>query len=368
MDVMTHSSVTDVIHPDTLTKLATHRGPSLSIFIPTARHGPETRQGAPNLRKLIRSVADNIQSEFGADEAAKLIKPIEALIDDANMWQHMADGLAIFVNASHMQTFRLPISFTESVAINNRFRLQPLLAYLNSDEAFYLLSLAQNSVRIFEASRQSINELPNDLLPASMEDALKYEDPERQLQSQSVGGTDMRFHGHGAGKELDKQAIERYFRAVDHGLMQLLGPTKLPILLACVDYYLPIYRSVTKFANVLDTAITGNPEHRSPADLHAAAVPLVAPLHDQQMSEMVERYTSLAGTGKTVEDIAQLAEKSEQGRIDTLLLSANSSLTAETLNATDVDDAIANAIQHGAKIAIVEPTLISGCSIAAILR
>jgi hypothetical protein len=368
MSAKSQISVVDIVRPEVLQKLASHSGPSLSIFIPTARHGPETRQSAQRLRKLLRSVSDELSGEFGAETAAKLSDAVETLVQNDDMWQHQSDGLAIFVTPSELLSFRLPVAFTESVMVNNRFRLLPLLGYLNSDEAFYVLALAQNSVRIFEASRQRINELPNDLLPLSMEDALKHEDPERQLQSQSVGGTDVRFHGHGAGKELDKQALERYFRAVDQGLIELLGPTNLPIVLACVDYYLPIYQSVTKLPNVLSEAITGNPEHRSATELHTGALAVVAPLHEKRTAETAERFTRQVGTGNTMSELTQITEMATQGRIDTLLLASIDQTSDDKNTGVQIDNAIADAIASGAKIAVVDPELLLGGTMVAILR
>lgn len=85
----------DVVHPDDITHLAAHRGPALSVFIPTARHGPETQQGPTRLRNIVRSVTSDAEATFGADTTSQLLQPVLALADDSSVWQHQADGLAI---------------------------------------------------------------------------------------------------------------------------------------------------------------------------------------------------------------------------------------------------------------------------------
>ena len=239
--------------------------------------------------------------------------------------------------------------------------------YLGGDEHFYILALAQDSLRVFEATTQTIAELPTEQLPASIDDALRFEDPERQLQSQSVGGGDVRFHGHGAGDELDKEALARYFRAVDRGLVRMLGATTLPVVLACVDYYVPIYRDITNLANILDVAVSGNPEHRSAAELHSSAVALIAPIAKQRGDIVSARYQELAGTGHTLVDLPALRAAANEGRIDTLLVSADTTTAAPSATLTVIDEILAEAINSGATVRVTQPSDIEG-PVAAILR
>lgn len=360
-------SAVDVVQPDDIARLAAHRGPALSVFIPTARHGPETLQGPTRLRNLVRSVISDAEATFDADTTSQLTQPVLELADDSAVWQHQADGLAIFTTPTEHWQYRLPIALAEDAVVGERLRLRPLLAYLAGDEVFYILALAQNSLRVFEATMQTIDELPTEQLPASIDDALSFEDPERQLQSQSVGGTDVRFHGHGAGDELDKQALTRYFQAVDRGLVAMLGPTTLPVVIACVDYYLPIYRDITNLANVIDVAVSGNPEQRSAAELHSAALPIVQTIAEQQTSTIATRYRELGGTGRTLSDLEALIDAATEGRIDTLLITTDDASPLDPTTLTKIDQVVADAITTGATVDVARDSLIEG-TVAAILR
>lgn len=84
--------------------------------------------------------------------------------------------------------------------------------------------------------------------------------------------------------------------------------------------YLPLFRSVTRYPNVLDTAVAGNPEHRSPAELHADALRLIESRSDSVDRSGVDRYRAAVGTATTVSSIEEIVVRAREGRIDTLLV------------------------------------------------
>jgi hypothetical protein len=168
---------------------------------------------------------------------------------------------------------------------------------LFGDGHFFVLALSQNSVRLFDASRHRIGELDRGPIPASMDDALAHEDPERQLQVRSGGVGNAQFHGHGAGDEVDKAAIERYLRAIDRGLSERIGSSRQPLVLTSVGYYLPILQSVSSYASIVDAVVEGNPERRSAEELHMAAWTLVEGRFAEQINKDLDRYGATAGTG-----------------------------------------------------------------------
>jgi HAMP domain-containing protein len=362
----------DVVRPADLQELASHDGPCVSIFLPTARHGPDTLEGPVRLTNLLRQVeADLEPSDIDRATIDQVLGPLRALVDDAPFWQHQSDGLALYASATLNRRFRVPLSFADSAVVGSRFRLLPLWSLVAGDGVFFIVSLSQNEVRVFEATSQTIDEVAPGPVPRSLAEALAHEDPERQLQSRSVGGSDVQYHGHGAGSETDKATLERYFRAVDKGVTALLGPTRHPVVLACVDYYLPIFQSVSKLANLADAVITGNPEHRTPDELLAAARPIIEPMQATHRAAIAERFAALAGTGKTLTDVAEIVTAADQGRVDTLLVRSDGFASGEQppeVAESLTDLAVADVLATGGTIAAIEHIVATGTPIAAILR
>lgn len=362
----------DVVRTEDLQELATHDGTCVSVFLPTARHGPDTLEGPVRLRNLLRTVETDLK-ESGVDRAAieELLEPLRALVEDAPFWQHQSDGLALYATTALLRHFRVPLAFAESTVASFRFRLLPLWPLVAGDDTFFIISLSQNEVRVFEATRQTIDELAPGPIPRSLAEALAHEDPERQLQSHSVGGSDVRFHGHGTGAETDKATLERYFRAVDKGLSRVLGSTHQPVVLACVGYYLPIFQSVTRFANLADAAIVGNPEHRAPDELLAAARAIIDPMQAARRTTTAERFTALAGTGRTLTDMADIVSAAHQGQVEMLLVRADDPMPHERAPAvTDklIDLAVADVLAKGGVIEGIDRALLTDTPIAAVLR
>lgn len=308
--------------------LAGHQGgPYMSMFMPTHRAGPETRQDPLRFRNLLGEAAARLSEQgLTAREVVEFLAPIASLDGDTVFWRHMADGLAVFLAPGFHRQFRVPLDLEEGLFVGNGFRLRPLLPLTSENGSFFVLSLSQNEVRLFEATRSNMGEIDLGPRPGSLAEALADEEHQRQLQVRSSGkanaaGRSM-YHGHGAGEEIDKQQLERYFRAVDGSLGGILGEGGHPLVLACVAYYAPIYRAVSRYPVIAEGCVEGSPEERSPRELHAAAWPLVAPLLAAARRDAEARLAAVAGTGRSINDPVAIADAARQGRVDTLFLAA----------------------------------------------
>ena len=375
----------DLISVEELRTLGSIEGPCLSVFMPTHRHGSETLQGPVRLRNLAGQAARELEATGVAPEERKsLLAPIRELIDDSWFWQHQGDGLALFAAPGWFRRYRLPIQVPEEASVSRSFRVRPLLAIVGGDGTFLVLALSENSVRLFEATRYSIAELDSRPIPGSMAEALAHEDPERQLQVRSGGQGTAEFHGHGQGGEVDKAALERYFRAVDRGLRDRVGSSQLPLVLACVGYYQPIFRSISDYPVVIDEVIEGSPDRRTAEDLHASGWPLVEPLLSAGRDAAIDLYREMSGTGRTATAIAEIADHARQGRVDALLIAhdaphqwgsvdeASSTITLSgqrrPLDDDLVDVAALDTIQRGGSVHVIAEAVEPNATIAAILR
>jgi hypothetical protein len=385
MNEMRVDAETDLISRAAITSLGEAQGPCVSVFMPTHRAGRETLQGPVRLRNLFNAAAEALSDAGVAGTVIDdIVAPLQSLSDDREFWQHTAEGLVVFSAPGRFERYRVSTPLSEEVVVAASFRVRPLLSSISSDRRFFVLSLSQNAVQLFEATDSAITVMDLGSTATSMAEALAFEDPERQLQFHSTGGGGVEFHGHGAGAELDKNAIERFLRVVDRGVCERLGDARDPLVLACVDYYVPLFRSVTRYPNVLDTAVSGNPEHRSPAELHADALRLIESRGGHIERSGVDRYRAAVGTGTTVSSIEDVVTRAREGRIDTLLvmdrgpvwghvspdtgtvvLSPHASIDDEDL----IDRAVCKTLTNGGDVVVTNAeTLGSDSGVAAILR
>lgn len=303
-------------------------GPCASIFLPTHRAGAETRQDPIRLKNLLRQARERLVVRgLRTTEVDRILEPAQGLLENELFWRHQADGLALFLSSGVFHSYRLPLSFGELAVVTDRYHLKPLLPLLAGDGRFYVLALSQNEVRLLGASRYSADEVElGDDVPESLADALKFDDPEKQLQfhtgSSGGGGRTAVFHGHG-GEDDSKDDILRYFRKIDRGLRDILKGQEAPLVVAGVDYLLPIYREANTYPGLVKEGATGNPEELSVEELHERAWKIVGPRFSEARREAAERYAELAGTGRTSTDPREVILGAYYGRVDTLFVASS---------------------------------------------
>jgi len=297
-------------------------GPGISIYMPSYRTSPETKQNPIRFKNLLKEAEDRLTaSGLRKPEARKLLKPAKALLEDSPFWKHQNDGLAAFIASGFFRYFRLPVAFKELLVVTDRFHIKPLLHLFTNDGRFYILALSQNEVRLFQCSRYSIREVDLEDVPRSLSEALKYDDPQKQLQfhTQTPGGTGERaamFHGHGVGKDDAKNNILRFFHQVDHGLQKILREERAPLVLAGVDYLLPIYQEANSYSPVMEEGIAGNPEGLKPEELQKEAWRLVEPYFLKVQEEATVQYKQLAGGDRASNEIEKIIPAARDGRVE----------------------------------------------------
>lgn len=318
-----------ISRPELESLLTPDRGPCVSIFMPTVRAGAETQQNPIRFKNLVRE-AEGRLAERGVEkgEAAEVLAPAARLIDDHDFWQHQDAGLAVFLAPGFERRYRLPIEVKELAAVEDRFHVKPLLSLLDGDGAFFILALSKGRVRLFEGGRFRVREVDLDGVPTSLEEALGHELTESHLQfhtgtAATRGGRGDRsavFHGQGAGEEDEKAEIKRYFDILDRGLRERLNDHRAPLVLAGVDYLLPIFREATGYPHLVEGGVHGNPDDLRPEELHEKAWELVEPHFAATRETDAERFHERVGTGRASGRLGEVVPAAFDGRVDTLFV------------------------------------------------
>jgi hypothetical protein len=128
------------------------------------------------------------------------------------------------------------------------------------------------------------------------------------------------FFGQGVGTDDSKDRILRYFREVDKGVKEMLPGDRIPLILAGVDYLLPIYREANTYPHLVGGGVEGNPDGLRPEELHARAFDLLDPVVSGPRVQAMNKYARLAGTGMASNQLDQVLTAAEHGRVDTLFV------------------------------------------------
>lgn len=301
--------------------------PSISIFLPTHRSGQDAQQDPIRLKNLLRDAEKQLlDGGMGPREAGALLQPAQALLDDANFWNHQHDGLAVFMSADDFHYYALPFSVEELLVVAQSYYVKPVLPLFTNNGHYYVLAISQNEIRLFEGTRYGVGQidLPEGT-PESLEAALRLDGPQKTLQMHPGGGGGM-FHGQGPGDEEQKVWIEQYLNLVDTSLKEIFREQNAPLVLAGVDYLLPMYRKVSEYQNIMEEGITGNPDHLRPEELQEQAWRIVETYFQQETKKIVEQYQQLADTDKATDNVEEIVAAAFNGRVDKLILSVENQI------------------------------------------
>lgn len=370
-NVRVGGDVVDIVDRSTIESLASwDRPPCVSIYLPVHRTGREMMQDPIRLKNLLERAHDDLErAGTRAPEATRLLTEVRGLLDDAGFWQHQEAGLAVFAAPGRTDRYRVPVAFEEHVVVGPRFHLKPLWPAVNWDDRFAVLAVSEHEVRLLSGNRDVVSEidLPPEI-PTTLAEALWFEETEKQLQSRAIarggrGRVVATFHGHGIGEERDQDRLRRFLRAVDAGIHQLID-ADLPLVLAGAERPVAFFREVTEHRNVLEGFVPGNPEERSPAELHDRAWTIARPAFEQTRDQDADALLAAGDLrAATVESIVPAAI---QGRVRTLFVPASLEVWghADASGVTEhdawmpgdrdlVDLAVVETWRHGGRVYVV---------------
>jgi hypothetical protein len=264
----------------------------------------------------------------------------------------------IYLSESFDTYYQLPYRFESQVVVADRFHVKPLFPLLSKDGQFYVIALSQAGVQLFEGSRFGMQEIEAEDLPESVVELLDYEEMERHVQFHSrtatpadatgmtppgassaqpggvsgdlPGGMQTErpgmFHGQSVAEEDEKQDILKYFQRVDAALDPFLQDGGRPLVLAGVDYLLPLYREANTYQNLAEEGIIGSPNALSVEEIQERAWEIVEPDFTAEREEALRLYTQLAGMEKDAasHEIEEIVPAAYYEKVDTIFAARES--------------------------------------------
>jgi hypothetical protein len=319
----------DILNPTDLKSLIAEQGKwCVSLYMPTHRMGREQQQDPIRLKNLLAEAETKLLANgIRRPEVEKLMEPAEQLLWNRGFWQHQGDGLAVFLSNDFSKVYRLPASFEQLLVIANNFHIKPLLPLMGRAGTFYILALSLNNVRLFQATPDTLSEIGLDF-PTSLKEALWTDEPEKYLNLHSAsistnegkGGAAV-FHGHSVSDE-EKTNILRFFQSVNQGLSTLIETKTIPMVLAGVDYLLPIYREASSYQNILKDSVVGNPDREDLRKLHREAWNIARPLFEESQKKAFEKFQQLYGQQSELAstDLETAVKAARFGQVETLFI------------------------------------------------
>ncbi|MFP4355682.1 MAG: hypothetical protein ACLFUJ_11225 [Phycisphaerae bacterium] len=317
--------------------LLSWRGPAgVSLYVPTHRLGKETRQDPIQLKNLVNQAIERLSAAGEAEESARRrLAPVEALIDDLEFWKRQDKGLAIFLGDGTPRIYSLPIEVEPLVDLRERFYVKPLLSLLEEGQRFFILAISQNDVRLISATPEAAELVDLRQTPTSLEEAMKFDDPEKHLEFHTrtstrdpMGARSAEFHGQGTGSDdaRIKKKITEFCRMVADGVADRLADADEPLILAGTEPTVSIYRQVNRAATLHEQTIQGNPDRKDPETLRQEAMEVLKPDLETRQQEALNTFGRMSGQGKVASGVENVLNAAVNGQIDLLLMPRNEHL------------------------------------------
>lgn len=299
-----------VLTKERFAELANYKGDCcISIFLGSHASGVEVNEhfDPANFKNQLREAGLRLR-EKGHDQGdiEKLLEPGFDLVRDNNFWTELAPGLAVFIADGFFKYIKMPVLPTEELEIEPTFYVTPLIPVMESSEYFYLLVISKQCAKLFKADAWGMQIVPVEL-PQSIEevkrisglDATTFRSGSSGARA-PVASQEGSYHGTGGGNPDGKDNMLTYFEAVDDILWEkVLNKENAPLLLAGVEYVIPIYRSACDYHNIWPEALTGNRDRQETTTLYQEAKQLMQPYFDQKVTKALELYMNNSANGKT---------------------------------------------------------------------
>ena len=320
MDLLTGTDLEALAVPD-------EQGTHVSLFMPTHRSGSELEADPLRWKNLVRGVASVLAARGERKpDIDELLAPAWELHADSSAWEHMSDGLAVFLRPGWTRVFRVPVDVPEVGGVGDRFVVGPLLRVVSSDDHFLLLTVSQRKMRLLEGTQQRLDEVELGDVPTNLRDVIDVSERGSGAEARPLSGGRSGpavFYGGAGDDNFKKDEVHWFLQQVAGGLHDYLGNQDLPMVLVGLDPLLGMYREVSTYGHVLDREVRLNPDQLSAAELHAAAWPILAERQAAAKQHAVERFAELNGTGLASSDLDQVEAAAAAGRIEVLLLAAD---------------------------------------------
>jgi len=279
--------------------------PSLSILLPTHRTAPDNQQDPIRVKNLVAEAKNRLLGEFSQREMEPLFTKLDGLVEGLD-YEHLLDGLALYVNKEIVQSFVVPFTLTERVVIDPTFATRDLVFAMNRTPRYRVLALSEKDTRLFEGAGATLEEIQGGGFP---------------IRHEGAGGATRLPGGQGVNTSAQRDEAHRdFFRAADEKFGKLQAEDKLPLVVAGVERYLAFFREVSRHTADIAGTLEGNYDKTSEHDLAKLVWPILETSMAARRAQALERLDAAVGAQKYSSSIGEVWRMAKEGRGDTLLV------------------------------------------------
>lgn len=373
-------------------KILRHAGepPCLSLFLPTHRHHPDNQQDPIRYRNLVKSLQASLELKYPTELSQERLEPFLMLAEDRPFWNQTLDGLAVFGSSKLFRFYRLQRPVAELANVGTRFHIKPLFQILQALDRYQVLALTRDSVRLYEGTRDVLDELEMDpKVPKTMVEALGADLTEPHQTVASYGGTGRQsspmHHGHGGRTASTETDTERFFRAVDRAVVEHHSqPSGLPLILATLPEHSRLFHLTSHNPQLIKAIVDSDPNALSVDQLRQRAWQVIEPAYRAKLETLIAEFREAKARDLAGDGLVDVARAVVAGRTAKVLVEAGREISGHLDRMTgdltfgeatdpEIDDLLNDladmAMEKGSEVSVIPAQQMPSASgIAAIYR
>jgi len=362
---MDTKELTSFLEANDLKGLLDARGPCLSVYAPLSLSRSDEGQYELRWKECIKRLASQVERR--GTEARPLLDSISDWWSIYQPDQAHGRGVAVFRAPDVFERIWLDHRPTERAVAGPHFYIRPLLPYFSRERVFYILALSQNDVRLLRCTAASSEQTTlAGGVPTNFDAFMNEEKPDHVRDNRSTAGPSSGsskgvMFGTGAGLEDHDEFLAHFFRQIDRALGETLREKSEPVVLAGVDHVLALYRSLTRYPNIVEDAVQGAPNSLKGGEMHARALAAIEKRYERKVERAIEEYQRNVGGRLAIHGVKDVVMAAHDGRIRILLVS-------DSIERMGRVDEMAHAVKVRSDGAPEEEDLLNDASVQAILH
>jgi len=326
-------------------------GTCFSISIPTVMTGDydKNRIRWKNAVSKLRQAAEEHDSY---DKA--IFDKIDNMTSTTDFWAHQKFGIVGYFSENVSEIVKLNHETIPISDVNDTFNLYPLVSEQQAHSSVYILCISKSKTSLFLLDGGILS--PVDIsknVVKGYDEAMNFDESKKGLQHHSGKGGNAIFHGNSAQGDMDDTRSKQYLRRIDDGLMEVIQGQTIPLVLACIDDYYPMYKEVTAYNHLHSEMISGNPDQYTHDEIVGKANCIMTDELGKKVTNFLDRYNETAAGDIIFDKLDDFRNAVKMKNVDAVLVNESKLSQCDSDEINKITRDIMQAHRTGAKVICV---------------
>ncbi|MCX6291935.1 MAG: hypothetical protein NT126_09260 [Bacteroidetes bacterium] len=254
--------------------------PAISIILSTNPQYPKFKADRERLISLLKNAEHQLKQKYSKQKTELLMDKLHRVVNNIN-FNHLAQGIAIYVSSNDERVIHLPFAVSEKVIVDESFEIRDLIYSAKKNKSYLLTTISQNRVKTFLGSGNSLVTTPLPDMPENIKDV---------TNEHSFPGWDYLDT-----KAYEEKNIRNFLHFIDEILEREIRHTNLPVILMGDIKLMGLFRQHTMNKKNILGYVEGNFDHSPSNELLAAIRPVLNSIEKKEQDHaLVELATAVS--------------------------------------------------------------------------